>query len=235
MPIKDEWTSDDGKIRLILGDCLEVFPLLDTGSIDLVLTDPPYPKEFESCWKILASSRRCVRVGGSLVTLLGHYQLPLVIDEMRAAGWRYWWIGGVKHGECVNRLIGKRVAVNFKPVLWYVNEKTDHSGWPLDLVTNYDMSKIGHEWRQGEPLFRNWMLHVSPENGVVLDPFMGSGTTGVVCIQTARQFVGIEIDQEKFTFAMNRIKEARRLDKSSFGFKRKSDPVVGFFAKESKK
>jgi len=41
-PIRDEWRSDDGSVRLILGDCLEVLPTLDAGSVDAVVTDPPY-------------------------------------------------------------------------------------------------------------------------------------------------------------------------------------------------
>lgn len=41
-PIRDEWRSDDGSVRLILGDCLEVLPTLDQGSVSLVVTSPPY-------------------------------------------------------------------------------------------------------------------------------------------------------------------------------------------------
>lgn len=41
-PIRDEWISDDGSVRLILGDTLEVLPTLDAGSVDAVVTDSPY-------------------------------------------------------------------------------------------------------------------------------------------------------------------------------------------------
>jgi len=51
-------------------------------------------------------------------------------------------------------------------------------------------------------------LTATPTGGVVLDPFMGSGTTGVACINTGRPFIGIEKDQESFDTAVRRIEEA---------------------------
>lgn len=47
----------------------------------------------------------------------------------------------------------------------------------------------------------------TPMGGVVLDPFMGSGTTGLACIHTKRKFIGVEIDKEYFKIATRRIKE----------------------------
>ena len=48
-----------------------------------------------------------------------------------------------------------------------------------------------------------------PKGGTVLDPFMGSGTTGVACVQTGRNFIGIEIDPNYYAIAEKRIKEAQ--------------------------
>jgi site-specific DNA-methyltransferase (adenine-specific) len=50
---------------------------------------------------------------------------------------------------------------------------------------------------------------VTPPNGTVLDPFMGSGTTGVACVQSGRDFIGIEIDPGYFAIAEKRIKDAQ--------------------------
>jgi DNA modification methylase len=52
-------------------------------------------------------------------------------------------------------------------------------------------------------------LSWSNSGGLVLDPFMGSGTTGVACVQTGRDFIGIEIDPGYFKIAERRIKEAQ--------------------------
>jgi len=47
-----------------------------------------------------------------------------------------------------------------------------------------------------------------PEGGTVLDPFMGSGSTGVACLETGRRFVGIEIDSDVYSLAKDRLEEA---------------------------
>jgi DNA modification methylase len=73
-------------------------------------------------------------------------------------------------------------------------------------------------------------------SGVVCDPYMGSGTTGVACIRTGRRFIGIEIDPTYWQIAVDRCKKEIKLDKSSFQIrpKLKQEPV-GFFNKETKK
>ena len=55
-----------------------------------------------------------------------------------------------------------------------------------------------------------WMLSYFPEHNTVLDPFMGSGSTGVACVNTNRNFIGIELDEEYFEIAKKRIEEANQ-------------------------
>ena len=55
-----------------------------------------------------------------------------------------------------------------------------------------------------------WLVErCSLDNWTIFDPFMGSGTTGVACVQTGRNFIGIEIDPDYFAIAERRIKEAQ--------------------------
>jgi len=58
---------------------------------------------------------------------------------------------------------------------------------------------------------------VTPPGGVVLDPFMGSGTTGVAAVQMGRQFIGIEREPKYFDIACKRIEDAQRMV-DMFGF-----------------
>ena len=55
-----------------------------------------------------------------------------------------------------------------------------------------------------------WCLSFLPEGCTVLDPFCGSGTTGVACIQTGRNFIGCEISPEYHAIATRRLKEAEQ-------------------------
>ena len=68
--LKPTWERDG--IALYLGDCLSVLPQLEAGSVDAVVTDPPYPQEFAYLWRPLAEqSARILKPGGHLFTLCG--------------------------------------------------------------------------------------------------------------------------------------------------------------------
>ncbi|WP_290773277.1 DNA methyltransferase, partial [Anaerofustis sp.] len=53
------------------------------------------------------------------------------------------------------------------------------------------------------------MRNSSKENQLILDPFMGSGTTGVACVNTNRNFIGMELDENYFNIAKDRIEKAK--------------------------
>lgn len=196
-------------IDLRLGDCLEVMRDLDAGSVDAVITDPPYPKEYQHLYGDMASeAKRVLKVGGSLVTLCGHYQVPDVLNAM-CLHLRYWWIAGM--GQPAGpRLPGKWVAVRFKPALWFVNERRrpGDTRCPLDFLNGEGKDKRFHEWGQDMSWFVHWIENLCPTDGIVLDPFMGGGTTGVACITTGRNFIGIEKDPSYFAIAEKRIETA---------------------------
>jgi DNA modification methylase len=61
------------------------------------------------------------------------------------------------------------------------------------------------------------LVGIADEGSTVLDPFMGSGTTGVACVQTGRNFIGIEIDPDYFAIAERRIAEAQLQPRLEFG------------------
>ena len=67
-----------------------------------------------------------------------------------------------------------------------------------------------HPTQKPVELIEKMILNSSPEGGVVLDCFMGSGTTGVACMNLGRRFLGMEIDSNYFEIAKNRIEEAKK-------------------------
>jgi site-specific DNA-methyltransferase (adenine-specific) len=84
----------------------------------------------------------------------------------------------------------------------YNNKKTHHSVW------NYNIAKKqGHITPKPVNLLENIILHSSNETDIVLDCFMGSGSTGVACKNTSRNFIGIELDKQYFEVAKKRILE----------------------------
>ena len=82
------------------------------------------------------------------------------------------------------------------------NQKTHHSVW------NYPIAKKqGHITPKPLEMMENILLHSTNEKSIVLDMFMGSGTTGVACKNLNRNFIGIELDEKYFTIAKKRIED----------------------------
>lgn len=78
-----------------------------------------------------------------------------------------------------------------------------------------------HPTEKPEELLERVILLGSKKGDLILDPFMGSGTTGVVCKKLERKFIGIEIDDEYFDIAEKRIKNHKILQAPNFSFKKK--------------
>jgi len=82
------------------------------------------------------------------------------------------------------------------------NQKTHHSVW------NYEIAeKAGHITPKPTDLIKNILIHSSNGDNLILDPFMGSGTTGVACKELGRNFIGIEIEPKYFAIAERRINQ----------------------------
>lgn len=95
------------------------------------------------------------------------------------------------------------------------NQKTHHSVW------NYDIApKFGHITPKPIELMKNIINHSSDSDMTILDPFMGSGTTGVACVQTGRNFIGCEIDEGYFKIAEKRIHDAQQQMRIEFPIKK---------------
>lgn len=87
----------------------------------------------------------------------------------------------------------------------------------MDAVTRVISHSIGatNAERCGHPTQKplavmEWCLSFVPNASTILDPFMGSGTTGVACAKLGRRFIGIEIEEQYFSIACRRIEAAQR-------------------------
>ena len=191
-----------GDCTLYLGDCREILPTL--GKVDAVVTDPPYgigkakwddayPEWIESA--ALEMARAVVIMPGmwalqKSIAALGDAFVG-VISGRNLNGMTFGplgfnnWIPAVCAGD-----IPRRGMDAFEFVV--ANEKPDHpSPKPLEY-----MLKL--------------IARVSEQQWLVADPFMGSGTTGVACVNLGRKFIGIEIEPKYFDIACKRIDEATR-------------------------
>jgi len=207
--MKPTWQSDCGTVSLYLADAVEVLPSLEAESVEAVITDPPYPKEFDAVWDTLGDlAPRVIVDGGHLLTLCGHYQLPRVLEAL-SKNLRYHWLCILPNAAGITPIMhGFGVKVNFKPCLWFVKGKRSKHPIMDDQLFRAGKSwkKHLHAWNQ--PIVFGPIVKLVHDSGTVLDPFLGSGTNGVACVQASRRFVGIEKDPATFRRAKRRIKEA---------------------------
>lgn len=79
--------------------------------------------------------------------------------------------------------------------------------WYVTPANRADKERYGHPTIKPLPIIENLVINSSIRGGCVLDPFMGSGTTGAACKKHGREFIGIEIDPHYFEIAKKRIEE----------------------------
>ena len=192
---------------LIHGDFREQLTTMQTNSIDLIFTDPPYGAEYLYLYNDLAvNSNNILREGGSLVTYVGHYAIPKVIKMMEDAGLTYWWPIAVMLSGSYARYFPRQVTIKWKPLLWFVKgDRLFGADFLSDVVKSDTPSKDLHEWEQSLVEAEHVISRLTVEGQTVCDPLMGSGTTGAAAIKLGRRFVGIEIDSDKFEVARTMI------------------------------
>ena len=205
------WAS--GNVRLYLGDCLEILPTL-TG-IDAVITDPPYGHGWEGINSTAAGGRGWTKRRAEKI--IGHDQpfdpapllaldLPLVLwganhyaDKLpSSAAWLTW---DKREGTAENNLSDCELAwcnVGGSARLYrYMWNGLCRAG------------EVGEHYHptQKPIALMGWCMDKAkvPAGATVLDPYMGSGTTGIACIRTGRGFVGIEKDPAHYATALERI------------------------------
>lgn len=179
--------------RLILGDLAQVHAEIPDESVDVIITDPPYPEEFLPTYETLAKvAVRVLKPGGSCLAMVGHQWLPQVLDLMRKHLDYHWTLAYVQPGSTA-RIWSKKIIVGWKPVVWFTKGKYD-GDFAYDVVKSEARDKDYHEWGQSENGFARLIEWFSYPGDTILDPFLGGGTTGVAALRLGRRFVGIDID-----------------------------------------
>jgi len=205
-----------GNCRLINADCLAVMPML--GKVDAVVTDSPYGVGFSHGGG-----------GGKLArsTKLDH--MPIIGDDkpFDPAPILALSVPSIMWG-------GNHFANSLPPSpAWLVWDKrcADYSNDQADCEmawTNlaFPARMFRHVWNgmlrgsesktprvhptQKPVALMEWCLGFLPDAKTILDPFMGSGSTGCACVNLGRSFIGIELDPDYFDVAVKRITEAHR-------------------------
>jgi site-specific DNA-methyltransferase (adenine-specific) len=196
-------------VELHLGDCREILPTL--GRFDAVVTDPPYGMEFRSNHRQVRHDTIAfddaewpLQFSVSLKAAHASYvfcrwdNLPQVPKPKSLVTLvkNNWSMGDLQHEHARQT----EVALFYPGPQHYWPK-----GRPTDVIEACRTQNSYHPTEKPVSLMRAVLEWTS---GSVLDPFMGSGTTGVAAVKLGRKFTGIEIEPKYFDIACRRISEA---------------------------
>lgn len=213
-----------GNATLYRGDAMDVLPTL--GKVDAVITDPPYGiganrmtlgngkqriERGEDDWdsappsaglmdSIMSSAPKQIHWGGN------YFGLPA------SRCWLVWYkcTGANSFADCELAWTNLDSVVKKCVIPWVGANAKDESGQRV------------HPTQKPIRLMR-WCIEQAGNPEIILDPFMGSGTTGVAAVQMGRQFIGIEREPKYFDIACKRIEDAQRMV-DMFGFQEAHKP-----------
>ena len=189
---------------IVTGDCRELAAALPDESVDLVFTDPPYHDEFVGLYGDLAAiAARVLKPGGFCFAYAGIAYLTDIFRQMGDSLDYFWTICGYQP-ESNQVFNAKNVGCHWRPVLLFSKgAKRAPSFFGDTWRTNRE--KQFHEWGQGESLPTHYIVLFTKPGAIVLDPFIGGGTTGVVCRKLGRHFIGFEMDELRANVARQRL------------------------------
>jgi len=222
-----------GGCELYLGDCMEILPTLNT--VDAVITDPPYSTngggtsiagmgtedafdiQFYRAWfRELLRHFEAVSTDTAAIWATVDWRGCYAIEQaavgsrFRLAGVGVWHRGGLGMGHAL-----RKTFENFVLLVggeWKRGKTDEPDVWQHEWYPS--SRKHGHQAEKPVALMKRAIGLTGGRT--ILDPFMGSGTTGVACVETGRKFVGIEINEKYFDIACRRIETAMAHGKLDF-------------------
>lgn len=232
-------------IDLRQGDCLEFMKDIPDDSVDLIVTDPPYktitggdsngansvrPKG------MLSGNRKLFKFQNMKVCLW----MPELYRILKTKTHCYIFTNSLNLQEILNE--ATRIGFKLHNILiWEKNNCTPSQYYMKNCeyviflrkgkakwINNIGDSKTVHKFNniigsklhpteKPVDLIEFYVKNSSNPNDVVLDPFMGSGTTGVACVNTNRNFIGMELNEKYFHIAKERIEKANEQAKENKG------------------
>lgn len=214
------------RINLQQGDCLELMKDIPDESVDMILTDPPYGMAFQSGYR--TSRYEKIKGDQSLDWLDDFIDEIFRVSKNNTANYMFC---SFHHIDIFKQAIEKRFKV--KNIITWVKNNTSMGDLKGDFAPKtefiiffqkgrrlingkrdsnvFEYNKTRNEFHPTQKpvdMIEYMISKFSDEGNTILDPFMGSGTTGIACQNLNRDFVGMELDENYFKIAKERIEQA---------------------------
>lgn len=233
-------------LRLINGDCIESMRLVDDGSVDLLLTDPPYNlglfmqeratnlKQMrenyfgaagwdnlsaddwaESMDAFFEEASRVLRKGGALIVFMAVIKLETLIGLAQNHGFYYKTTGSWHKLNPMPRNMNLHFINSTESWVYFINGartgtfnnegKALHDFYETSVTPKNEKSFGKHPTQKPVELMDYFVRTLTNPGDMVLDPFMGSGSTGVSARGLGRKFTGIELNEDYFDISAKRM------------------------------
>lgn len=230
-----EINNNHPRTKLICGDCMEQLKKFEDDSIDLIVTDPPYRTTSRGnclgggmfkkkinlkgqvfthnnidCSEYAPEFYRVLKDGGHCYVMTNHVNLVNILNVFICSGFHF-----IKSliWDKQNKIVGTYYMSQFEYILFFRKGrgvKINHCG-TSDILsfpnkkTKDENGKNLHDTEKNVDLMEVLVNNSSQEGEIVLDPFMGIGSTGIAAVRNNRRFIGIEIDEKYYNIAVQRI------------------------------
>lgn len=211
-----------GRATLYLGDCRDILPTLP--KVDAVVTDPPYGVKYKPIKRPGGVGRNKTAVGYG--SILGDEQTPDIRFLLDAADHALIWGGNYFANQLPptpSWLVWDKMGGNAKyhgtkpfadcELAWSNDGKAAriHQQIWSGLVRQGEEASLPRVHPTQKPIaLMRAAISRFPGARTILDPFMGSGTTGVAAVQMGKSFIGVELDPDFYAIACKRIEDAQR-------------------------
>lgn len=207
---------DDFVNKIICGDCLTLIKIVPDKEIDCIFTDPPYglnkngiknDKDLSLFYNILPDCYRVLKEDSFFITF---FSTKYLSELFKNNPFNYFWQfvlycpeGNVHSPIGITKYMSCFIFKKGNPEL--LKRKTDIFKDTPGKMVEPDEGFINHPTPKPKHFIREIMEMTSKENDLILDPFVGSGSTAVACKQLNRKFIGFEIKEEYSLIANKRL------------------------------
>jgi len=210
-----EWMN-----KIICGDSLELIKEIPSESIDLILTDPPYgidkkgiknSSDLKVFYSILPECYRVLKKDGFFITFFSTKLLPEIFKNNP---FEYYWqfilncpLGSVRSPIGFSKYMSCFVFKKGNPKIIKWNKDIFNDS-PSKMVEP-DEGFINHPSPKPKQFIMELLKMFSNEKDIVLDPFIGSGSTAIACHLTNRSYIGFEMEKEYCDLAKQRLNKIK--------------------------
>jgi len=205
--LREDLPDKTERYELYQKSCEEMAETLGPESVDCIITDPPYPYEFIKTFSELSKTASIVlKPGGYCLVMSGQSHLPDVMKRL-SENLQYHWCGAYITTGSHTNIHQRKTSTGWKPILWYQKGKYDGRYIGCDVFKSTGNDKDHHFWGQNVAGFNEMVQSYCNPGKIILDPFVGGGTTGVAALENGCYFIGSDIDKNSIKKTSNRLND----------------------------